>query len=216
MKLSDFETLQDAKDHVEITHELITANEMNALLAELKLYIPLKKIAETDGHIAQNEVAVFLDSKSTTYNFIQGTRVGDKLIMLFDYLISLADELNTIVGSETVDVASKLVELKSMALSITNQPHNPFKNVSAYDFGVTKDSLPKLKVTNVRGFIVIRYNRNNEIHNPVVFAQNDRTGKLDMIGRFARVSTSGAYEFAVPSKNRNDDLFIYNYGGVIV
>lgn len=195
---------------------MINANDMNYEVAVLKLFIPLKRIAETDDHIIQNEAAAFLDVNSTQHNFIIGTEVGDKQIAAFEKLVTLGEALNITIAGEVVDVASKLGELKDVVIALANKEYKPYESLSEYDFKVAKSELSPIQVINNKGYAVIRYPFNVVSHNVKLLAKNPRTDKLEVIGSFGNVSKEGAYDCAVPSTYRAHDLFVYNYGGVIV
>ena len=86
MKLTDFDTIADAKAWEQTRGQQISRNEMNALLAGAGIYVAFKHIAENDAHPFQNMIAAFLDA--TQYNFTQSDPIGAQNTAVLDAMIA--------------------------------------------------------------------------------------------------------------------------------
>lgn len=195
MNLQDFATLADAKAHTETRGTMIHRNTMNALLAEHGRYKRLKAIANDVDHPMCDAVGAFLDS--TEYNLIQADPTGQKIITMFDALIT----------NENND--PDLIAVRDAALALANRVYYPFADVTGYDFKLAKNqTINQVVKMPINGWLKITTTADCESHNPRIYA--DIQGVKKRVASFNGVSLTGEYIAEVPSKYGNlyvDDAY---------
>lgn len=184
-----------AKDYPSVKTGYITANLMNSLLVQNGLTRAMQKIAETDGHPAQNAMLSFFDPRSTDYNFIigDGTTTGDLQIALLDGLIAAGSALDTVIGGQTIEVAAKFATLKPTLIYLCNTPYKPFENVTLHEVMVAKGLDIPFYSTGVdkNGWLTITTTEDCEKHNPRVLV--DIAGQKQRIASIMNVEKAGTY-----------------------
>lgn len=182
-QLHEFETLQSAREHVEVQGKMIHRNSMNAWLAAAGKYRRLKEIASDSSHPLGDGAAAFLDSDE--YNLIQSSGTGQNVIQLMQSLIQ----------SEGNDSAFQGVLDK--AIHSANKEYKPYENVSEYEWKKSRGETIKTKqVTPINGWLKIALTQDVEAHRPQVYAEVQ--GTMQRVTGFGVVEKSGDYLAQVP------------------
>ncbi|WP_290738383.1 hypothetical protein [Haliea sp.] len=196
-QLHEFETLQSARDHVEVQGKMIHRNSMNAWLAAAGKYRRLKEIASDSSHPLGDGAAAFLDSDE--YNLIQSSETGQNIIQL----------MQSLIAAEGNDPA--LQGVLDKAIAAANEVYYPYANATAHDFAKAKGSCPVKTVTPVNGYLKIILTQDVEAHRPQAYAmvQDVKTH----VTTFGVVSKSGDYLAQVP--RQYSELLVDNFYGAI-
>lgn len=204
MKLSEFNTLAEAKLYHKTQPRLIHRDSMNSLLASAGLYVGFQAMAVDNTNPFQNLIAAFLDS--TEYNFMRGepTSTGERQIAALDSMIAAGGALG-----------GALAQLKPIILAMANPVINPYENATEHDFAVAKDIQTRFKqmpnTAIVKDRLIITTNADCEKHNPSIYIKVG--SKYERISGFVGVETAGEYNAFV---NKNRDLYVDNVYGVVV
>lgn len=183
MKLSDFNTLADAKAYTTTEPKLIHRDSMNSLLASAGMYVALKDISQDSTNPHQNLIAAFLDS--TEYNFMVGNSTGDRQVLALDSMISAGGAMGVALQS-----------LKPAILSIANPTVKPFESATKHDFDAAKGVIARVSKQAVDGWLKITTAAECESHRPQIYV--DVQGVLQRVAGFNAVSAAGDYVAQVP------------------
>ena len=182
-QLHEFETLQSARDHVEVQGKMIHRNSMNAWLSEAGKYRRLKAIAADDAHPLGDGAAAFLDS--TEYNLIQTSETGQGVIALMQALIT----------AEGDDAGLQAVLDKAIANA--NKITRPYKDVSEYEWRKARgETINTKNLTPINGWLKITLTQDVEAHRPQVYAEVQ--GTMQRVTGFGVIEKSGDYLAQVP------------------
>ncbi len=181
MKLSDFDTLAEAKSATAVRGKLIHRNSMNAMLSEADRYTRLKDIAADPTHPLQDKVAAFMDS--TEFNFMQDNETGLKVTAMMDELITHEND-------------PALQAVRDMSVAKANESYKPFENATQYDWLKAKGTCPTKPVTAINGWVKIFLTRDVEAHAPQVYGMVQEV-KTRVAG-FSTISKAGDYVVQVP------------------
>lgn len=182
-QLSEFETLQEARDYPFTQGKMIHRNSMNAWLSGAGKYRRLKAIAADESHPLGDGAAAFLDS--TEYNLIQSSETGQGVIALMQALIA----------AEGNDPALQAVLDKGIATA--NEIIHPYANVSEYEWRKARGETVETKqVTPVNGWLKITLTQDVEAHRPQVYAEVQ--GTMQRVTGFGLVEKAGDYLAQVP------------------
>lgn len=196
---SEFETLQEARDHVEVQGIMIHRNSMNAWLSAANKYRRLKEIASDATHPLGDGAAAFLDS--TEYNLIQSSETGQSVIAL----------MQALVQAEGNDAALQAVLNKAIAAA--NQSYKPHENLSEYEWLKSRGvSIEKIAIEPVNGWLKITTASDCEAHRPQVYA--DIQGTMQRVTGFGVVDKADDYLAQVP--RGYSVLYVDDHYGVIV
>ena len=181
--LSEFETLEAAKEYPQTRGKMIHRNSMNAWLSQAGKYRRLKEIAADANNPLGDGAAAFLDS--TEYNLIQTSETGQGVIQLMQALILAEDN----------DPALQAVLDKGIAAA--NEVYYPHANATEYDFKRAKGlPIAQKEAIPVNGYIKITLTQDVEPHRPQVYV--DIQGVKQRITGFGLVDKSGDYLAQVP------------------
>ena len=152
-QLSEFNSLEEARNHTEIKGKLVHRNSMNAWLSKAGKYRKLKEIAADLDNPLGDGVAAFLDS--TEYNLIQSSETGQAVIQL----------MQTLIAAEGDDTA--LQEVLDKGIAAANEVFYPYANTSDYDFAKSKNlPIPKTEAILSQGWIKYQITEDCEYHTP--------------------------------------------------
>lgn len=182
-QLSEFETLQEARDYPFTQGKMIHRNSMNAWLSQAGKYRKLKEIAADVNNPLGDGAAAFLDS--TEYNLIQSSETGQGVIQLMQGLIA----------AEGNDPDLQAVLDKGIAAA--NEVYYPHANATEYDFKRAKGlPIAQKEVAPVNGYIKITLTQDVEPHRPQVYV--DIQGVKQRVTGFGLVDKAGDYLAQVP------------------
>ena len=196
-QLHEFETLQSAREHVEVQGKMIHRNSMNAWLATAGKYRRLKEIASDSSHPLGDGAAAFLDSDE--YNLIQSSETGQNIIKL----------MQSLIAAEGNDPALQGVLDKGVAAA--NEVYYPYANATAHDFAKAKGSCPVKAIEPINGYLKITLTQDVEAHRPQVYAIVQ--GVRQYVTTFGVVSKADDYLAPVP--RQYSELLVDNFYGVI-
>ena len=179
-QLSEFDTLQDAKDYTQTKGVEIPRRRMNGILAKHGLFNLLQKLAETD-----DRAAAFMHSSNLFYNFIIGDPDGDAHIAMLDDLINSGAD-------------SRIEQVKPIIIAMANQSYKPYEKATKHDFEKAKGTIGKATATPKNGWLRITITADCEAHNPQVYANIQ--GVQRRVAGFGIVEKAGDYLAQVPSQ----------------
>jgi hypothetical protein len=78
-----------------------------------------------------------------------------------------------------------------------------------------RDKCPTVTVANTNGYAIINVASDIEAHNPIMWAMNPRTNKLEKANQFFSVGKAGLYDRLIPVSMREWALSIDDAYGVI-
>lgn len=194
MKLTDFATLDDAKQYTQTRGALISRNEMNAILAGAGIYVAFKKIAENDAHPFQNMIAAFLDA--TQYNFIQGDTIGDQNIAVLDAMIGAG-----------LPESPALSALKPMILAMSNAVIYPYSGITQHEWALAHGTMKRKEVTPANGWLQVTYTKEVEQHAPNLWIYHADIDFWERVGGIGVVGAAKTYTVKAP---RNTKMLIDN------
>jgi len=194
MKLTDFDTIADAKAWEQTRGQQISRNEMNLLLAGAGIYVAFKKIAENDAHPFQNMIAAFLDA--TQYNFTQSDPIGLQNTAVLDAMI--AAELPE---------SPALTALRPRVLGMANVVHKPFSGVTQHEWQLAHETMTRKVVTPVNGWLQVTYTKAVEQHAPNLWIYHEDINFWERVGGIGTVGEAKTYTVKTP---RNTPMLIDN------
>jgi hypothetical protein len=186
MKLQDFDTLAEAQAWETTQGRMISRNEMNGVLAQAGLYVPLKRMADEDANPFQNAMAAFFDA--TNYNFITGDPTGDAHTAVLDQMI----------GADIGGLGATLSAVKAQLLAMANVTEKPYLKISKHDFDLAKGAINRTTVTPSGGWLQVTYTKDVERHAPNLWIYYPDIDYLERVGGLGVVDKAGTYTIRAP------------------
>lgn len=204
------QAVAEAHNHPVIVGRLIEATTMNSVASELDLSADIKRIAESQDHIARHKMSsVYMGlTGNHLFNFIAGTYAGDKAIAQLDWLIDVG------FANEPV-LAAKLSILQAHVMQLANVITYPLINTTLHDVLVTLNECPTAPVTKSGAFAVINSTAACPLHKPRLMVKSPNTQQWRRVNNFDKVSAAGTYECLIPADVRSWELAVDDAYGVL-
>ena len=202
MKLSDFNTLQEAQEYTEIKGRLLSSDVLRIFLLTEGLYDTFMEATSGLMRGAADNMRA-----GGEFNFMTGHPLDQS--SLLDALIQQNPAISAALGN-----------LKVSCVNYANQLVTPFEATTEHEFAVVKDTVNEKQVFNQGGYVIIDVYSTCPLHNPRLVGEriNTRTGKVEKqrINSFYGVSEVGKYDCIIPKEWQGATLYVDNIYNVIV
>jgi hypothetical protein len=154
MALSDFETLELARDYAEIVGRMTSPDMVVSLLTEHDSTLTLQDLAKANTKAAGFLLA--LNGAVTEYNLITGHAIGDKQQLLLAYLVAI----NAVTEA-----------FKTAIIEYANPTVYPYANKTELDFQLAKGTIERklISLPFENGKCIIVTTEDCEPHTPQIY-----------------------------------------------